>query len=183
MQSLALGTHLYSSLIRSTCPSQSMDVSSSLGCHGGSKMVIALYETLVGGDGGHKEFYTSYGRYIAKLQHFSLYPDVGGWSKRKGWTVSKCEISELWDQTVAESLTRVIGRFDIFWISRLPMSGTSSVPLASVCAALVCCRVRDLVPLSLTSVHSPFEVHRWSSVKCGFSCVMEELVFLWLCKA
>jgi hypothetical protein len=32
MQSLALGTHLYPSLIRSTRPSQSLAVSSSLGC-------------------------------------------------------------------------------------------------------------------------------------------------------
>jgi hypothetical protein len=84
MQSLALGTHLYSSLIRSTRPSQSMAVSSSLGCHVGSKMVLALYETLVGGDGGHKDFYISYGRSIARLQHFSLYPDMGGWVKHKG---------------------------------------------------------------------------------------------------
>jgi hypothetical protein len=70
-------------------------VSSSFGFHFGSKMVIALYETLVGGDGGHKYFYISYGRQIAKLQHFSLYPDVGGWAKRKGRTVSKSETSEL----------------------------------------------------------------------------------------
>jgi hypothetical protein len=62
MQSLALGTHLYSSLTRSTRPSQSMAVSSSLGCHVGSKMVFAFYEMLVGGDGGHKDFSISYRR-------------------------------------------------------------------------------------------------------------------------
>jgi hypothetical protein len=61
MQRLALCTHLYSSLLRSTHPSHAMDVSSSLGCHVGSNMVLALYETLVGGDGGHKDFYISYG--------------------------------------------------------------------------------------------------------------------------
>jgi hypothetical protein len=62
MQSLALDNHIYSSLIRSTRPSQSMDVSSSLGCHVGSQMILALYETLVGWDGGHTYFYFSYGR-------------------------------------------------------------------------------------------------------------------------
>jgi hypothetical protein len=62
MQRLSLGTHLYSSPIRSTRPSQSMAVFSSLGCHIGSKMLLALYDTLIGGDVGHKYFYISYGR-------------------------------------------------------------------------------------------------------------------------
>jgi hypothetical protein len=50
---------------------------------------------------------------------------------------------------VAESLARVIGRLDIFCISRQPMCGNLNVSLKRVGAALDCCRVRDIVPRSL----------------------------------
>jgi hypothetical protein len=49
---------------------------------------------------------------------------------------------------VAEYLSRVIGYWDIIFISRLPMCGTLNVPLVSG-AALACFRVRDIVPRSL----------------------------------
>jgi hypothetical protein len=96
MQSLALGTHLYPSLIRSTHPSQSLAVSSSLGCYVGSKMALALYTTLVGGDGGQKDFIVVMG---AKLLNCSILRCtrmwVGGLKQKEGQTASKSEISEL----------------------------------------------------------------------------------------
>jgi hypothetical protein len=182
MQSLALGTNLHSSLIRSTRPSQSMAEYSSLGCHVGSKMVLALYKTLVGGMVDTHTFILVMG---AKLLNCSMFRSTWMWVGGLSINLNCFKVWHLW------AVRSKCGR--ISYSRNRPFLISFGYP-GCLCVVLRLYRWRLFVIILFVVECAILFRAVWCQVGhhvgfiggpawSGWSYVMEQLAFLWLCKA